>query len=75
MRTSQLSNSLQVIYVVFTNVYYDEYEYYIANYLAFEYKVEYLFEWTIIVLVSAANFFPLINFLAFVKLSCSDSSE
>jgi hypothetical protein len=56
-------------------VYYDEYEYYIANILAFEYKVEYLFEWTIIVLVSAANFFPLINFLAFVKLSCSDSSE
>jgi len=53
---------------VSTNVYYD-YEYvYIAIILAFEYKVEYLIEWTIIVVVAAANVVQLINFLAFVKL-------
>lgn len=58
-----------IIHFVSTNVYY-EYEYvcYIAIILAFEYKVEYLIEWTIIVLVAAANVVPLINFLTFVKL-------
>jgi hypothetical protein len=56
---------------VSTNVYYDyeyEYVYYIAIILAFEYKEEYLIEWTIIVLVAAANVVQLINFVAFVKL-------
>lgn len=60
-----------MIHFVSTNVYYDyeyEYVYYIAIILAFEYKVEYLIEWTIIVLVAAANVVQLINFVAFVKL-------
>lgn len=60
-----------------TNVYYDyeneyEYVYYIAIILAFEYKEEYFIEWTIIVLVAAANVAQLIIFLVLVKLSLSE---
>lgn len=57
-----------MIHFVSTNVYYEyKYVYYIAIILAFEYKVKYLIEWAIIVLVAAAKIVQLINFLVFVS--------